>query len=224
MALRKNNVMIMEADLKRKPNTRPNALGLHWQYDAHKGLGPMQRYARSDLARQTKEARAKALELRASEATQPPAHAATVAEADIFVLLTAPARRWRGTEPLVDWLLSRQDWLTKAQAGLAAVLLLVIGGLSVQDVQHLQARDAAYQDIVSATARRDDLAVMQLAETFLSNAPLTGRDGRVDVVTNAYSESLARWFVEHDGLPEQVAADHVARYRTLVIDSPGRGS
>jgi hypothetical protein len=125
-------------------------------------------------------------------------------------------KRQRGAEPLLPWLFSSQDKRIKIQAAIASVLVLVAGGLGIQDKLRISARENAYQQILAAEQIQDNLSVVQGAETFFANSPLSGKDGRNEQVMELYTQSLVRWFAQQENSPDADAQKHLERYRQIM--------
>lgn len=120
-----------------------------------------------------------------------------------------------GSEPLLFWLFSRQDLRIKVQAVIATVLVLVAGGLIMQDKARSTARDKAYQQILTAQEIQNDLSVVQAAEQFFANVPFRGNDGRNQQVMEFYTKSLVRWFAQQSDKPDTSIQVHLDRYRQV---------
>ena len=132
------------------------------------------------------------------------------------ILTPISVKRQRGTEPLLPWLFSSQDKRIKLQAAVASVLVLVAGGLGIQDSLRNSARESAYQQIMAAEQIQDDLGMVEGAEMFLANSPLSGQDGRNEQVMELYTESLVRWFAQQENSPDASAQKHLERYRQVM--------
>lgn len=122
----------------------------------------------------------------------------------------------RSAEPFIPWLFSRQDIRIKLQAAVASVLVLTAGGLTIQDTSVRSVRDAAYKQIQKASQGQDYLKVVEEAEKFLANTPLSRKDGRDEEVKNLYSEAFVRWFAQKGDQLDGNAEAHIERYRALM--------
>ena len=125
-------------------------------------------------------------------------------------------KRLRGAEPLLPWLFSSQDKRIKIQAAIASILILVAGGLGIQDRWRISARESAYQQILAAEQNQDNLSVVQGAETFFASSPLSGKDGRNEQIRELYTKSLVRWFAQQENSPDADAQKHLERYRQVM--------
>ena len=125
-------------------------------------------------------------------------------------------KRLRGAEPLLPWLFSSQDKRIKIQAAIASILILVAGGSGIQDRWRISARESAYQQILAAEQNQDNLSVVQGAETFFANSPLSGKDGRNEQIRELYTQSLVRWFAQQENSPDADAQKHLERYRQVM--------
>jgi hypothetical protein len=126
-------------------------------------------------------------------------------------------RRWGG-EPFALWLFSGKDKRVKVQAVVALILVLLAGWLAVRDLSVRAARDAAYAQIVEAAGSQDPLGIIQGAEVYFTNEPLSGRDGRDEQVQALYTEAFVRWFVGLEGEPDADAQTRIERYQALILD------
>ncbi len=104
---------------------------------------------------------------------------------------------------------------------LAAVLLAAAAGLFAHDLLARRKRDAAFQQVLAANDRREYLRVIDGAEQFLTNRPLSGAaDGREEGVVGLYSEALVHWVAQRPGQLDADALARVERFRRL---TKGRG-
>ena len=117
-------------------------------------------------------------------------------------------------EPFMLWLFSRQAKWVKAELALALVLICCAAVLGIREPNHRNARDAAYQAIIQASAQGDHITIIEKSEQFLSNGVLAP-DPRQQEVEALYSEALVRWSFAQD--PKSDAARlHFKRFRKLV--------
>jgi hypothetical protein len=142
---------------------------------------------------------------------QPPVMAGTVSQ------------RQPSSEPFAFWLFSSKDRRIKLQAVAAILLVLLVGFLAIRDLSVRAARSAAFTRIVAAAEREDALGIIQGAEAFFSNRPLSGVDGRDQQVIDLYTEAFVRWFVGLDSAPDTDAEAHVDRYQALILDADRQG-
>lgn len=141
----------------------------------------------------------------------------TMLPEDPQILESAFEERRGGGEPFEYWLFSLQDMRLKIQAAAAVVLVLVGIGLATREFLHRQARDQAYEQILTASAHKDYHKVIECAEIFFRNPILSGKDGRDQQVRDLYDEGLVRWFVEKDGVLDADAQAHLERHRALIV-------
>ncbi|MDJ0569112.1 MAG: hypothetical protein QNJ53_08680 [Pleurocapsa sp. MO_192.B19] len=132
------------------------------------------------------------------------------------ILTPISVKRQPGAEPLLPWLFSPQDKRIKLQAIVAIALVLGAGGLRIQDRLRSSARETAYQEILAAEQIQDDLGLVQNAEVFFANSPLSGKDGRNDQVMELYTESLVRWYAQQEISPDASARKHLERYHQVM--------
>lgn len=135
------------------------------------------------------------------------------------ILTSVATKRKRSAEPFILWLLSRQDIRIKLQAVVATVLVLAAAGLTIQDTSVRSARDAAYRQILEANQGQDYLKVLEGAEKFFANTPLSGKDGRNQQVKNLYSKALVRWFAQQTDPLNADTQARIKRYRALMSNS-----
>lgn len=132
------------------------------------------------------------------------------------ILTPISAKRQPGGEPLLPWLFSSQDKRIKLQAIVASLLVIVAGGLGIQDRLRSSARETAYQKILAAEQIQDDLSLVQNAEVFFANSPISGKDIRNEQIIRLYRESLVRWFVQLENPPNASEQKHLERYRKVM--------
>jgi hypothetical protein len=138
---------------------------------------------------------------------------------DLPVLTPLSTRHKRSAEPFIPWLFSRQDIRIKLQAAAASVLVLTAAGLTIQDTSVRSARDAAYRQVLEANQGQDYLKVLEGAEKFFANTPLSGKDGRDEQVKNLSSEALVRWFAQQREPLNADAQARIKRYRAVMSNS-----
>jgi hypothetical protein len=154
---------------------------------------------------------------RSTEETMPPKTPVPPLEPPI--LTSVATKRKRSAEPFILWLLSRQDIRIKLQAVIATVLVLTAAGLTIQDTSVRSARDAAYRQILEANQGQDYLKVLEGAEKFFANTPLSGKDGRDQQVKNLYSKALVRWFAQQTDPLNADTQARIKRYRAVMSNS-----
>jgi site-specific recombinase len=109
----------------------------------------------------------------------------------------------------------------KLQVGVAGLLLLIALGVAGRDRFVMETRDSAYQRILTAQQQQDDLAVVENAEIFFANAPLSGKDDRNQQVMDLYAESFVRWFAQQEQPSDSAVQARIDRYRAASRTVPG---
>jgi hypothetical protein len=127
-------------------------------------------------------------------------------------------QKW-GSEPLLPWLFSRQDKLVKMQGGIASVLLLVCSGLLVRESIVLSIRDSSYNKILKAKQNQNDQEVLQEAELFLRNTPLSGKDARTQPIRQLYSETMLNWLAKNNSPSDPQAKKKIREYQSIMHNS-----
>jgi hypothetical protein len=105
----------------------------------------------------------------------------------------------RSHAPTWEWLWSRQDLRIKLQAVCALLLLTFAAVWHRQGSLYLSHRDEAYHRLLSASARSDQLSIMEAAADFLKWPNRGNRDGRDSQVWKLYSKTLTRWTIGRMG-------------------------
>lgn len=132
---------------------------------------------------------------------------------ETLILVPNVDKLQRGAEPILPWLFSSQDKRIKFQAAISSLLVIVAGGIGIQDGLKSSAREMAYQQILRAEQIQDNLSVVQGSETFFANLPFSGKDGRGEEVMNLYTKSLVKWFAQLDNPDDAKVQKHLADYR-----------
>jgi hypothetical protein len=153
---------------------------------------------------------------------EPPAPARATPQKPPAMTRVSRQRR-RGGEPFAFWLFSNQDKRIKVQAVVAVILVLLVGWLVVRDLSVRAARDTAYAQIVEAAGNQDPLGIIEGAEIYFTNKPLSGRDRRDEQVQALYTEAFVRWFVGLEGEPDADAQTRIERYQALILDRDRQG-
>jgi tetratricopeptide (TPR) repeat protein len=141
-----------------------------------------------------------------------------------FPVLVATEKCQRDREPFGYWLFSKGDLGVKVRAGIAIILLMVVGGFAVRDVLHRNARSTAYQQITQAAAHNDYLTMIKAAEKFLENPVLSLKDEREQRIRELYDQAIVRWFAAPSGELDAAAQSHLKRYQALMVEKTGRRS
>ena len=137
---------------------------------------------------------------------------------DFPVLPAATDKDRRDREPFGYWLFSKGDLRVKIQAGIAIILLIVVGGFAVRDALHRNGRTAAYQQITQAAAQNDYLATIKAGEKFLASPVLSRKDAREQRVRELYDQAMVRWFAAHGGELDAEAQSHLKRYQAMMVE------
>ena len=111
------------------------------------------------------------------------------------------------------------DMPTRLLATVAIILVLVVGGLTLQTSKSQRARDAAYQQITAAAAQNDYEALLQGVETFVANPSLLRGDERRQEVIRLGQQALVQWLAGQDDNLSTQALAQIERYRFLNADS-----
>jgi hypothetical protein len=135
--------------------------------------------------------------------------------ADLSVLTPRFNKRKPGREPFLLWLFSCQNIRLKIQAVIASVLVLTAGMVTIQDLSIRSARNLAYEQIQDAELQQDILGVVEGAEKFLDQTPLSGEDERDQQVREIYSSALVRWLARQNNPLDEKAQVHLERYQAL---------
>ncbi len=118
----------------------------------------------------------------------------------------------RGGEPFGLWLFSGQDRRLKLQAFAAILLVLFASIFLFQQTRIREARETAYEALAVAAQNENYLGVIEAAEAYFSNQPLS-RDLRDSQVRQLYDEAFVRWFVTSEQEPSQTAMVHIEFYK-----------
>ena len=204
-----------QVKLAQQPGARLTEEGIRLRSEASRGLGPTDAYMKSDEAKEVTEAFHIAQAHRVSRVAK--VHASPQ-EPPVTTGLST--KRHRGGEPFGFWLFSGQDKLIKIQAAIAIVLILLVGGLTIRDFVARTTRNTAYNQIIEAIENQDYLGVIEGAESYFANTPLSGKDERDAQVIDIYREAFVRWFVGLGELDHEAQA-HIERYQTLIFKQRG---
>lgn len=134
-----------------------------------------------------------------------------------------PAATSRSGEPFRYWLFMPKDYRIKAQAFLAILLLIVAGVVGAREYLAGRARDAAFQQVLTAVDGQDYQTVIDSAEAFLDNPPVAKSDGREEQVRRLYDEAVVRWVSEQPGELSAACVARLERYRRLTLDHETKG-
>jgi hypothetical protein len=92
----------------------------------------------------------------------------------------------------------------------------------VPDLPNRKLRDAAYQRLVDAQARQNDLEILPAAEAFLQAGPTVPEraDPRTAEVRNAYAGSFTRWLLGRPAELQEDELQRVEKYNALAAKIP----
>ncbi|AVH63568.1 hypothetical protein [Nostoc sp. 'Peltigera membranacea cyanobiont' N6] len=115
------------------------------------------------------------------------------------------------------WFLSFEDKRIKLQVITASVLVVISGFIVIREQWTGNARNSAYQAILSNQSIQNNRGVIEATETFFDNQSFMSKDRRSLQVMEVYKKSMTRWLGQQ---PEAQLSDeaqkHLARYQQLV--------
>ncbi len=129
--------------------------------------------------------------------------------------------RLRSSSFLLKRVLNPSPQRLKLQVGIAGLLVLIALGVVGRDRIVLSIRDAAYQQLLTARQQQNDLSVIESAEIFFANAPLSAKDDRNQQVMDLYAESFVRWFAQQSQPQNTAVQARINRYRAASRTVPG---
>lgn len=122
-------------------------------------------------------------------------------------------------EPFLPWLFSCQHVGLKSQMAMAIAALLTVGGLGLYEWSVRSIRTRTYQALLIAAEQDQPQAMLDNADTFLSQRPLSGKDAREDQVKKLYAQAFVDWFIQQSTLPaDDTVQQYTQRYRDLMQD------
>src|SRR5271157_1384322 len=124
-----------------------------------------------------------------------------------------------GHEPLQYWVFSRCNPMLKAQAALAAGLVLVALLAGSWHALEMRQRTQAWANVGNAMAADNDLATVIACERFFATSPPEA-DYRTTKGREIYRTALMHWFTKLPGQPDGNALHHVQRYRDISAKWP----
>lgn len=127
--------------------------------------------------------------------------------------LKEPPGRPNREEDFRDWLMAPSGLRVKLQIVVAAILLIVAGGLAGLEAYRSSARESDWKIVSAAVAKSDDPATIAAAESYLRHGrPRSEDPDREQKVRELYEEAVMRWVATQ---PETLAADGARRIETF---------
>lgn len=126
-------------------------------------------------------------------------------------LATSTLRRKKSI-PFGDWLFYQEATGEKTLMALAVCSFLIAGGLTLRDLHRDEPRTEAYQHMLMAHSQGDYQKVVEGAERFASNLPLSGHDLRTAQVLDLQAEALTRWSLASSAVGPELK-EHMDQYR-----------
>lgn len=213
--LREQNQRIEER-LAQQSNSYRTAEGIRIKAQAERGFGPVNAFLESEACKRL-------VAIRDGLPRQYPDNNAGFVHPlpafdNIAPLAPAQATARKRDIPFSYWLLSARAWPVKIMAAAALLLSLAAAGATLAETWRADARDKAFDAILSMVDNGgpvDFPALSEQAREFLGHAPLLSSDQRTGYVKAIYADALVDWLATHPEASEADVAEQMEQYEAI---------